>query len=786
MASPSKRRKLSDADWDELQARADRFAANLNVNQPSDFDTALIGLDDPMRWAVLEELVKIDLDARWKAGQKPMLHDYLAKFPELGPADHVSEDLIGEEYRVRRTYSSTPPLSEYRMRFPVQYPELEKLIQSEFPGGAAAGPPPPPPQQSEAAFTGTVLGPVTASPLPSRTDSVLPVSGHYQLIKEIGRGHFGEVWRAVAPGGIEVAVKAVSRPADEEAARRELQALELVKNLRHPCLLATLAFWVQNNRLYIVLELADGSLRDRMKECRKEGHSGIPEDELIGYFAEAAEGLDYLHSKNVFHRDIKPDNILLVNGHAKVADFGLARLQQALMMSMSFAGTPAYMAPESWGGKGGPASDQYSLAFAYAELRQGRRPLEGSDFTEVMTKHVEGNPDLADFIPAAEQEVLRKALSKNPSDRYPSCTEFVRGLAKACGVPIRFKSATVRQPGSREVPALPSAEPGWVDGSLLVSAQPADTKQPSSTPSLPVRPGPPVVTPHRRGTLIAAIAVGLLLTGAIVVLVWKGLDTNGTAVTSPATEKKDNGIKTDPTGNGKVPIIPTPTPYLPQNYEQASGAEVKKIGDRLLYDRIVLKGPGSHPVVLVLIVPPAELKEPPFYLMERKLWAGRYEAGGGSSTLPAVNVSARLAARFASQVMSGVLPTPRQWDIAVGFFDPGGRLGPWASGAPQVNSPKLRSVFDPQADRSALGIFDTAGNGFELTRQILVKSGEPRWVTDPAAQPDDLVVLRGRSFTFRQPLTYADLKAEQSTPMTQFLDKGSPYTGFRVVVELPN
>ena len=66
------------------------------------------------------------------------------------------------------------------------------------------------------------------------------------------------------------------------------------------------------------------------------------------------------------------------------------------------------------------------------------------------------------------------------------------------------------------------------------------------------------------------------------------------------------------------------------------------------------------------------------------------------------------------------------------------------------------------------------------------KPGEPpRWVTDPAAKPDDLVILRGRSFTFRKPLSYADLEAEQTTPMTQFLDKGSPYTGFRVVVELP-
>ena len=262
--------------------------------------------------------------------------------------------------------------------------------------------------------------------------SVVAMAQEYQLLRELGRGTYGEVWLAQKKfSGIEQAIKILLQPADCAAGQRELKSLDLIKNLRHPFLLATEDFGIANNRLHIVMELADGTLRGRLDQCRAQGRAGIPVDELLRYISEAAEGLDFLHSQKVTHRDVKPDNILILQGHAKVADFGLARAYEQLIQSMSFVGSPMYLAPEMWGGKGGPASDQYSLAISYVELRQGRPPLPQLPLLALMVAHQEGRFAFAGLLSGAEQDVLRRALALAPADRYPSCRAFATHLMSA-------------------------------------------------------------------------------------------------------------------------------------------------------------------------------------------------------------------------------------------------------------------------------------------------------------------------------------------------------------------
>ena len=137
--------------------------------------------------------------------------------------------------------------------------------------------------------------------------------------------------------------------------------------LRHPFLLSTQMYYALEDRLLIVMELADGSLRDRLRECRRNGLPTLPVSELMGYLQESAEGLDFLHERRVVHRDVKPENILLMQRHAKLGDFGMARLIEDNRGGGTgdASGTPMYMAPEVWRGEPVPASDQYALALSY-------------------------------------------------------------------------------------------------------------------------------------------------------------------------------------------------------------------------------------------------------------------------------------------------------------------------------------------------------------------------------------------------------------------------------------
>src|SRR6266850_2374237 len=137
------------------------------------------------------------------------------------------------------------------------------------------------------------------SPVPIRIEpNAEPIPG-YRLIERLGRGGFGEVWKAEAPGGLMKAIKFVYGDlyaADDEGARatQELKALQRIINIRHPFILSIELFKIVDGQLMIVTELADRTLWDRFRECRTQGLPGIPRDELLRYMADTAEALDVM------------------------------------------------------------------------------------------------------------------------------------------------------------------------------------------------------------------------------------------------------------------------------------------------------------------------------------------------------------------------------------------------------------------------------------------------------------------------------------------------------------
>jgi hypothetical protein len=418
--------ELSDADWERLQDLANRFESTWQEtkapNATVDVRDFLPPSEDSLRLLALQELVKTDLEMRCRRGFAVQLEWYLQHYPELGTCDSLATDLVYEEYRVRQRYGDRPALESYQQRFPQQFGDLQKLVQAQPIPAYKPSPRHSPASRHEAPPKANV-----------NSEHMLHMGGEYRPLKKLGKGSFGEIWRAEAPGGVEVAIKIIYGSIAREESRREREALELIKHLRHVYLLPVHAFWQMEDRLLIAMELADGSLRDRFEQCRQKGDRCLPLVELLGYFREAAEALDYLHGKHVLHRDIKPENILLLEGHAKLADFGMARVLEEgqRMVSSSGCGTPAYTAPEVfWKGQVGAWSDQYSLAAAYVELRLGRPLFPTKNWYNLMHDHLQRSPDLVPLL-EPEQRVLRQALAKEPEQRFRNCQEFMRELLKA-------------------------------------------------------------------------------------------------------------------------------------------------------------------------------------------------------------------------------------------------------------------------------------------------------------------------------------------------------------------
>jgi hypothetical protein len=306
--------------------------------------------------------------------------------------------------------------------------------------------------------------------MPVRLDkNAEPIPG-YKLLHRLGSGGFGEVWKAEAPGGLPKAIKFVAGDAsDRSAIEKELQALNRVKQVRHPFILSLERVDVVDGQLVVVMELADRDLRHRFKECKAQGLPGIPRDELLRYMEETAEALDLMNLQHKLqHLDIKPQNLFLVQNHVKVADFGLVTGQAGMKASLAEGITPHYAAPERFQGSVSQSCDQYGLAVVYQELLTGRLPFAGDDTKRLSHEHQFKTPDLS-ALPSGDREAVRKALAKNPAERHACCLDLIRALrgemaapAKpaATAAPAAPATISVECPGCHRKGQLPSAFQG--------------------------------------------------------------------------------------------------------------------------------------------------------------------------------------------------------------------------------------------------------------------------------------------------------------------------------------
>jgi serine/threonine protein kinase len=393
--------------------------------------------------------------------------------------------------------------------------------------------------------------------------------GPYILTNKIGQGSFGVVWLAERRTAIAVTKAALKIPIDAEvnleAIKQEASLWALASG--HPNVLPIIEADLYEGQIVIASEYApDGSLDSWMKQY---GGKAPSEEAAVEMTIGILAGLEHLHSRQIIHRDLKPANILLQGQTPRLADFGISRVVKATSQSAILAGTPVYMAPEAFDKKRNAQTDVWSVGVIFYQLLSGQLPFPAPDMSSLIGSIIRHEPEpLPPQIAGPLQDVVAKALQKDPLYRYQSAAEMRQDLRRAIQSLQQKGSATERRAVAPTIRALQETQ----SGPMPVYNSPITNTTKTG------------ISPHYIYAA-AGLAAVLILGGILSIFAYYRYFSNDLPTANASvTQKPTPGSEARPTPGQGLPQIPLPPnrPSDPQSLSAFAEIETKILKGELL------------------------------------------------------------------------------------------------------------------------------------------------------------------------------------------------------------
>jgi serine/threonine protein kinase len=384
--------------------------------------------------------------------------------------------------------------------------------------------------------------------------------GRYDIKAELGRGGMATVFQAYDPSfERDVAIKVLPQVFlhDPQFRTRFEREAKMIASLEHPAIVPVYDFGEDHEQPYIVMRfMSGGSLSDRIKR------DALSPDETARTLSRLAPALDAAHARGIIHRDLKPGNILYDQyGNAFLSDFGIARLAQeggATLTGGNILGTPAYMSPEQVQGDKAidGRSDIYALGVLTFQMLTGQLPYQADTPTKTMMMHLlEPVPHIKEInsqLPIGIDDVIAKAMAKEPGDRFATASELAAALEAAVRGQLPTQTIVSGQKIISSAQTIVST-PRTVASAVPSGGTPA-TASPASQPGLVAPSAPPVG--RRRPVLaftIILIILGIVIVVALIGLAYIGMQGSGplsmlarTSTATPSPSASPTALPTSP------------------------------------------------------------------------------------------------------------------------------------------------------------------------------------------------------------------------------------------------